>query len=134
MTLRPKPHLLAVDDENDVLLILKTSLREDYEVETASSGQEALQKAPEFAPDIIILDLMMPDMDGITLLEKLRKEESLADTPVIFLTGVSDKTKLREALDHGTQFYIRKPFKPDELSAKVSQDLHASGIGPPEEA
>ena len=115
-----KRRVLAVDDENDVLLILRTALRDDYEVETASSGREALDKAEEHKPDVIILDLMMPEMDGMKVLEELRKSPENASTPVIFLTGVDDKKKIREALDKGTQYYITKPFHHHDLLNKVA--------------
>lgn len=128
----PRPRVLAVDDENDILLILRTCLRDDYDVVAATSGPEALQLAEESPPDILLLDLMLPGMDGLELLDKLRAIDGLENTPVIFLTGVSDKEKLREALGKGIQYYIMKPFMPNELTEKVRQALHASGIGPVE--
>lgn len=121
---RKRRKILAVDDENDILLILRTSLKDEYDVRTASSGADALQKVDEEVPDLIILDLMMPEMDGIEVLETLREREDTATTPVIFLTGVSDKAKIREALDKGTDFYIVKPFNHNDLLSKVSIALH----------
>lgn len=115
-----KPRILAVDDENDILLILRTSLKDDYDVITASSGPEALQIISEEIPDLIILDLMMPEMTGIEVLERLRLNPDTAMTPVIFLTGVSEKAKIREALDKGTSYYIVKPFNHHDLTSKVS--------------
>ncbi|MBI1293269.1 response regulator [bacterium] len=115
--------VLAVDDENDILLILRTSLRDDYDVTTASNGPEALQKIQDEMPDVIILDMMMPDMDGIEVLEELRRDPATAALPVIFLTGVSDRAKIREALDKGTSFYITKPFSHRDLTSKVEQAL-----------
>jgi CheY-like chemotaxis protein len=118
-----KRRVLAVDDENDVLLILKTALRDEYDVETAASGQEALERALEHKPDVVLLDLMMPGMDGMEVLEELRKSPLTATTPVIFLTGVSDKKKIREALDKGTQYYITKPFNHHDLLNKVAMAI-----------
>jgi cyclic di-GMP phosphodiesterase len=116
--------ILAVDDENDILLILKTALKDDFDVETAQSGPEALQAIDESgAPDLIILDLMMPEMDGMEVLVKLRQLPMTAQTPVIFLTGVSDKAKIREALDKGTSYYIVKPFNYHDLISKVTLAL-----------
>ncbi len=122
-----RPHVLAVDDENDILLILKTALKEDYRVSTAGSGQEALNRVSEEIPDLILLDMMMPGMDGLEVLEKLRDMPETAETPVIFLTGVSDKQKIREALDKGTSYYIVKPFDHHDLMGKVSIALKDSG-------
>ncbi len=129
----PKPRLLAVDDDTDILKMLQVVLRDEYELETAESAGQALRKAEEFAPDLLLLDLILPDKDGLELLEELRKLDGLGDTPAIFLTGVTDKAKLREVLDQGIEYYITKPFEPDELAARIRQALHASGIGPPEE-
>lgn len=118
------PRILAVDDENDILLLVRTSLGDDYDVDTALSGAEALAKVQEKRPDLIILDMMMPEMDGIEVLEKIRSTAATADIPVIFLTGVSEKAKIREALDKGTQYYIVKPFKYQDLLNKVAQALN----------
>lgn len=118
-----KNRILAVDDETDVLLILRTALKDDYDVETASNGVEGLAKAIELQPDGIILDMMMPDMDGMQVLTELRRNPLTMRIPVIFLTGVSDRKKIREALDKGTQYYITKPFKHHELMAKVALAL-----------
>lgn len=121
-----RPRILAVDDENDILLIVRTSLKDEYDVETASSGAEALQKIEDNPPDLVILDMMMPEMDGIEVLEEIRRMTQTATTPVIFLTGVSDKAKIREALDKGTQYYITKPFNYNELLSKVAIALNGN--------
>ncbi|MCC6547140.1 response regulator [Candidatus Sumerlaeota bacterium] len=121
-----RARILAVDDENDILLIVRTSLKDEYDVETASSGVEALQKIEENPPDLVILDMMMPEMDGIEVLEEIRRMTLTATTPVIFLTGVSDKAKIREALDKGTQYYITKPFNYNELLSKVAIALNGT--------
>jgi CheY-like chemotaxis protein len=126
-----RPRILAVDDENDILLILRTSLKDEYEVETASSGPEALTKIDENLPDLVILDMMMPEMDGIEVLEEIRRMPMTASTPVIFLTGISDKAKIREALDKGTQYYIVKPFNYNDLLSKVAIALRESRTMPP---
>ena len=118
--------VLAVDDENDILLILRTSLRDDYDVLTASNGPEALQKIAEDSPDVVILDMMMPEMDGIEVLEEIRRNPATATLPVIFLTGVSDRSKIREALDKGTAYYLTKPFNHRELNSRVEQALRES--------
>ena len=115
-----KGKILTVDDENDVLLIIKTALQvEGYDVVTAVNGQDALEAAEAEAPDAIILDVMMPGMDGFEVLTRLREAPQTQNTPVIMLTGISDRTKIREALDKGTQYFIVKPFDFLDLISKV---------------
>ncbi len=112
--------ILAIDDENDVLLIIKTTLTgEGYEILTASNGFDGLAMAEDYHPDLIILDLRMPEMDGMEVLEKLRESETTEKIPIIVLTGISEKGKIREALDRGTTYYIVKPFECQDLSSKV---------------
>ena len=112
--------ILAVDDESDVLLIIKTALlSEGFEVKTASSGSDALSVVNDFFPDLIILDMMMPEMTGFETLEKLRELSQFKRTPVIMLTGVSDKDKIREAIDIGVSYYMVKPFEFHDLISKV---------------
>ncbi len=120
MTSDKKYKILVVDDENDVLLILKTALSEEYDVKTSSNGIDALAAAEEFMPDLVILDMMMPEMDGFEVMAEMKKRDSLARIPVVFLTGVSDKEKIRRALDMGTSYYLVKPFDYNELITKVS--------------
>jgi len=112
--------ILAVDDENDVLLIIKTALiSEGFEVRTASSGTDALAQAQDFTPDLIILDMMMPEMSGFDVLTQMRNVPALKQTPVIFLTGVAEKDKIREAINAGVTYYIIKPFEFHDLISKV---------------
>jgi CheY-like chemotaxis protein len=122
----PKPRILCVDDETDILLVLKTALRDDYEVSTATNGPDALAMIEEEQPDLVLLDMMMPEMDGIEVLEEIRRMPHLASLPVIFLTGVSDRAKVREALDKGTQYYLVKPFDCTELMNRVAAAIQDS--------
>jgi CheY-like chemotaxis protein len=115
--------VLAVDDENDILLILRTSLRDEYDVLTASNGVEALQKIAEDRPDLVLLDMMMPEMDGMEVLNAIRSNPETAGLPVLFLTGVADKGKMKEALNKGTTYYIVKPFSHHDLLTKVALAL-----------
>lgn len=112
--------ILAVDDENDVLLIIKTALiSEGFDVQTAGSGQEALNAMPAFVPDLVILDMMMPEMTGFDVLKQMRTMPEARATPVIMLTGVADKDKIREAIDHGVTYYMVKPFEFHDLISKI---------------
>ena len=116
--------ILLVDDEIDTLLPLKRSLEvEDYIVVGAGNGPEALIKAKTEIPDIILLDLMMPEMDGYEVCEKLKKDPMTKNIPVIMLTAkdaVRDKVK---GLDIGADDYVTKPFNLNELKARVKSVL-----------
>ncbi len=116
--------ILLVDDEIDTLLPLKRSLEaEDYIVVGASNGKEALIKAKTEIPDIILLDLMMPEMDGYEVCEKLKKDPMTKNIPVIILTAkdaVRDKVK---GLDIGADDYVTKPFNLNELRARIKSVL-----------
>ena len=117
--------ILAIDDENDVLLIIKTALQsEGYDVITATNGYDGLATAEERVPNLILLDLMMPEMDGMEVLKCLKESKVTDQIPVVILTGLSDREKIREALDRGTSFYIVKPFEYQDLVAKVKLALN----------
>jgi two-component system alkaline phosphatase synthesis response regulator PhoP len=112
--------ILAIDDENDVLLIMKSALgSEGYEVLTANNGYDAIAVAQDEKPDLIILDLMMPEMNGFEVLDSLRESEATMRIPIIALTGLSERGKIREALDRGFDYYIVKPFEFHDLVSKV---------------
>jgi CheY-like chemotaxis protein len=119
--------ILAIDDENDVLLIIKTALSgEGYEILTASNGYDGLALAEDQKPDLILLDLRMPEMDGMEVLEQLRDNEKTQSIPVIVLTGLSEKNKIREALDKGITYYIVKPFECQDLISKINLAIRSS--------
>ena len=116
--------ILAIDDENDVLVIIENALRsEGYEVLTASNGYDGIATAQDEKPNLILLDLMMPEMDGFEVLGTLRQNEDTMDIPVIVLTGVGDKAKIQEALNKGVEYYIVKPFEYHDLISKVSMAI-----------
>jgi len=119
------PTVLAVDDENDVLIIIKTSLEtEGYRVLSASNGADALELAKKNSPDVILLDLMMPEMDGFEVLAHLKEDEETRLIPVVVLTGISEREKIQQALDRGVEYYIVKPFEHYELVSKVHTVLN----------
>ena len=124
-----KPLVLVADDEPRITKLVSIALGEEgFRVVTASGGEEALQKAEEVRPDIVLLDIVMPDMDGIEVMRQLRERRPV---PVILLTAkgsISDKAK---GLDLGADDYIAKPFHPDELAARVRAVLRRSNGGSP---
>jgi len=113
--------ILVVDDQPANLRVVGTLLqRHGYEVLPAASGAQALQFAEGQAPDLMLLDMMMPGMDGFELLQQLRRDAALAAVPVIFLTAVQDRELLLRAFDAGAVDYVTKPFIPEELLARVN--------------
>ncbi len=115
-----KKKVLVIDDENDILLIIKSALHEEgYDVTTANNGYDGLALAEDASPDLIILDIMMPEMDGFEVLQQLRENEKTARIPIVILTGMSSKDKIREALNKGIDYYIVKPFEYQDLVSKV---------------
>ena len=112
--------ILLVDDEPDILEILKYNLSlEGYQVSTAKNGVEGVEKAKKKKPHLIILDVMMPEMDGIEACEKIRETEGLEDTIITFLTARGEDYSQVAGFDAGADDYITKPVKPKVLVSKV---------------
>jgi two-component system alkaline phosphatase synthesis response regulator PhoP len=116
--------ILLVDDEPDILEILKYNLSsEGYQVSTAKNGVEGIEKAKKKKPHLIILDVMMPEMDGIEACEKIRHTEGLQDTIITFLTARGEDYSQVAGFDAGADDYITKPIKPKVLVSKVKSLL-----------
>ncbi|WP_370592542.1 response regulator transcription factor [Rothia sp. ZJ1223] len=119
--------LLVVDDEPNILELLATSLRfAGFEVVTASNGREALEKAQTESPDLAVLDVMMPDMDGFTVTRKLRASGRLF--PVLFLTAKDDTEAKVTGLTVGGDDYVTKPFSLDEVVARIRAVLRRTQL------
>jgi two-component system, OmpR family, KDP operon response regulator KdpE len=109
--------ILVVDDEPQILRALRVNLRvREYDVHTAATGAEALQQAARHPPDLVILDLGLPDLDGVEVIQGLRGWTS---APIIVLSGRADSTDKVEALDAGADDYVTKPFGMEELLARM---------------
>ena len=119
-----KPLVLIADDEPRIIKLVSIALQQEgFRVVTAVNGEEALRKAEEYRPDIALLDIVMPDLDGIEVMQQLRERRPM---PVILLTAkgsVADKAK---GLDNGADDYLAKPFHTDELTARVRAVLRRS--------
>jgi len=112
--------ILCVDDEPDILEILKYNLsNEGYNVSTAADGKSAIKIAYNISPNLIIMDIMMPKMDGIEACEKLRSDEKFNDTIIMFLTARGEDYSHVAAYDAGADDYVTKPVKPKVLVSKV---------------
>ena len=117
--------VLVVDDEPQILRALRINLQaRDYEVVTASSGRSALQAATDTRPDLVVLDLGLPDMDGVEVVRSLRTWTSV---PVLVLSGRLNSQAKVEALDAGADDYVTKPFNVDELFARVRAVTRRTG-------
>ena len=115
----PMKHILAVDDTAIILTRIMDALRNDYEVTTINSGIRALKYLQQEKPDLILLDIQMPNKDGIETLREIRAMRGLADIPVIMLTGVEDKSSVLESARLGICDYILKPFRSEELLKRI---------------
>jgi two-component system KDP operon response regulator KdpE len=119
------PRVLVVDDEPQILRALRINLRaRDYEVSTASTGTEALDVAAKHPPDLVVLDLGLPGLDGLDVIEGLR---GWTTVPIIVLSGRADSTDKVEALDAGADDYVTKPFGMEELLARMRAAARRAG-------
>ena len=119
--------ILLVDDEKDIIEFLSYNLaREGFKVFSANSGKEALKIARQQIPDIIVLDVMMPGMDGVETCEALRENEELKDSIIVFLTARADDYSQIAALDSGGDDFITKPIKPKVFISKIYSLLRRS--------
>jgi CheY-like chemotaxis protein len=123
--------IMLVEDDPDIQLITRLSLEAGggYEVRVCASGAEATQSAAAYAPDLILLDMMMPGMDGLATMDALRKLPGLAATPMIFFTANTQQQVRQNLLGRGALGVIIKPIEPDALVAQIRAlwQRHAAG-------
>lgn len=121
--------ILIVDDEPDIVELVSYNLQiEGYEVFGAGDGMEALNKARKHLPDVILLDLMLPDMDGFSICEILRCQPSTADIPVILLTAMAGELPRLHGFEVGAADYCLKPIRPRDLKVRVKSVLEACAL------
>jgi DNA-binding response OmpR family regulator len=114
--------ILVAEDEKDIRRLISFTLeRAGFEIIEATDGKQALDMAILHLPDIILLDVMMPQMDGYEVCRRLRAEPSMVNTPVLFLSAKGQHHEIGEGLSAGATDYIVKPFTPRELVAKVKE-------------
>jgi len=127
--LSTQPLVLVADDEPRITKLVSIALQaEGFRVVTANGGEDALRKAEEVRPDVVLLDLVMPDLDGIEVMQQLR---DLRPVPVILLTAKGATADKAKGLDLGADDYVVKPFHPDELAARVRAVLRRSSGATP---
>jgi len=115
-----EPLILVADDDDDILLLVTTRLRRDgFNVVSASRGDEALAVAREHKPRLAVLDIGMPGLDGLEVLEQIRADEELRGMLVLLLTAKAQESDVRRGYDSGADAYIKKPFSPADLSTRV---------------
>jgi two-component system, OmpR family, alkaline phosphatase synthesis response regulator PhoP len=118
--------ILVVDDEPDIVELIAFNLEaEGYAVITATSGLEALNRARAILPDLIVLDVMLPELDGLAVCEILRRLPSTAPIPIIILTAWKGELSRMIGLQAGAKEYMTKPFSPRDLVVRVNQTLRA---------
>ena len=117
--------ILLAEDEEDIQKVAQISLqfRGGWEVALASNGEECLAKAASDRPDLILLDCMMPKLDGYETCRRLKQDPALRDIPVIFLTAKAQESEVRRGLSLGAVGYLIKPFNPMSLAAEIKQIL-----------
>ena len=119
---------LVVDDDPDVRLVCRVALTSfGHEVLTARDGEEGVATALRERPDIIVLDIMMPRKDGLSLLRDLRADESAKEIPVVLLSALAASTDQLRGYEAGADGYLTKPFSPDDLNSTISHIASMSG-------
>ncbi len=124
-----EPLVLVADDEVRITKLVSLALGDQgFRVVVAEGGRDALQKAEEYRPDVVVLDIVMPDLDGIEVMRELQERRPV---PVILLTAKGSTADKAQGLDLGADDYVAKPFHPDELAARIRAVLRrASGVSP----
>ncbi len=120
----PKKRILVVDDEEDIReLVTYNLLRDGYMVDSAVTGEDALKIAKKNRPDLILLDLMLPGIDGLETARRLKKDSSISSVPIIILTAKGEEADIVTGLELGADDYVTKPFSPRILNARVKAVL-----------
>ena len=125
--------ILIVEDENDVMELIHYNLtREGFRCDTAANGKDALHKARTVLPDLVLLDLMLPELDGLAVCKRLKADATTAGVPIIMVTAKSDETDIVTGLELGAEDYITKPFSPKILIARIKAVLRRKTAAVPD--
>ena len=121
-----RPGVLIIDDEKMSINVLSHILNQDYTIYTARDGQTGLEIAEEYVPNLILLDIVMPGMDGYEVIAKLRESEVTKDIPVIFITGLTNNEDIKKALAIKVSDYIFKPVNAADVKSKVDKHIKST--------
>jgi CheY-like chemotaxis protein len=124
----PKNSILLVEDSRLNLVIMEELLGDEFELSIVMNGEEALEVAPDILPDLILLDIILPGIDGFKVLQQLRSDQKTADIPVIFLTGRDDEEDRIKGRDLGCFAFIQKPFQPEDVLQSIHDGLQLCGM------
>jgi len=120
--------ILIVEDNTELLELLRSYVRmAGYATTTATNGLDALKKARSSTPDLIVLDLVLPELDGFAVCESLKKDPTTAKTPIIMLTGLTSEFTRYAGLESGANEYVTKPANPDQLLSRIEYWLQKDG-------
>ena len=124
------PVVLVADDDDDILMLVTMRLQRDgFVVIAARNGEEALALAQQQRPDVAVLDVGMPGLDGLEVLQRIRADDALKGMRVLLLTAKAQESDVRRGYDTGADAYVRKPFSPAELSARVRALVDGDNAG-----
>jgi two-component system phosphate regulon response regulator PhoB len=127
-------HILVVDDEDDILELVRYNLaKAGYKVTAVASGEDAIKNARSKLPDLVLLDLMLPGVDGLEVCNTLRRDQRTANIPIVMLTARGDEADIVTGLELGADDYITKPFSPRVMLARVKAVLRRRTRQPAEE-
>ena len=117
-----RPLVVVADDEEDILMLVDATLRNaGFDVARARNGVEALELVRERSPRLAVLDVSMPELDGLEVLRRLREDERTATLPIVLLSALAQETDVARGYDVGASRYVRKPFRPAELATIARQ-------------
>lgn len=126
-----KDLILVVDDEEDIRELVRYNLsKSGYTVATAASGEEALRLASELSPMLIVLDIMLPGMDGLEVCRRVKADSSLSQTPIVMISALGEEKDVVAGLELGADDYVAKPFSPGVLLARVKSVIRRVGAMP----
>ena len=124
-----KTRILVVEDEEDILALVHFNLsRQEYEVDTAICGEEALEKIASNSPDLIVLDLMLPGVDGLEICRRLRADDKTRELPIVMLTACGEEEDVVRGLELGADDYVTKPFSIKVLLARIQTVLRRRSV------
>ncbi len=125
-----KARILVIEDEEDILALVHYNLvKAGFTVETATSGEEGLRKAESSRPDLVVLDLMLPNLGGLEVCRRMRSNEDLAETAIVMMTAKGEEEDIVTGLDYGADDYVAKPFSTAVLVARIKAVLRRRAVG-----